>query len=269
MNKLEVMAFRSASIQASWLGYPHSAGLEAIDYLICDPHNVPPRPELLVEKPMLMPKSWIALGQRFFTDAVPIEDGLPEDRHGGLTYGTANNPHKYTREVLRTWARVVKATPGSRFAFIRPEGGSPSFRANIERQFAHEGVGAERIFWYVVRGAHLPYYNQVDITLDTFPLTGGTTTTEALWMGVPVVSLQGEAFYERLSASILTNSGVADHVATDLDGYVAIALDLAADRARRLDLRRTLRERMRQGPLGQTEQFARDFYDMIRRTVRG
>ena len=268
MNRLEVMAYRPAPIQASWLGYPHSAGLEAIDYLICDPHNAPARPELMIEKPMMMPKSWIALGQRFFSDRMEIREGLPEDRNGFITYGTANNPHKYTRELLRAWARVVKATPNSRFAFIRPEGSSPSFRANIERQFAAEGVSADRLVWHVVRGAHLPYYNEVDITLDPFPLTGGTTTTEALWMGVPVVSLRGPAFYERLSASILANSGVADMVSDDLDGCMRVALGLVEDRARRLELRRTLRENMRSGALGQTQQFAQDFYDMVARTVR-
>lgn len=267
MNKLEVMAYRPAPLQASWLGYPHSAGLSTIDYLICDPHTVPPRQELLIERPLTMPKTWIALGSRFFSNAVPIGEA-PELRNGFITYGTANNPHKYTRELLRTWARIVAATPNSRFAFIRPEGSGASFRANIEREFAAEGVSADRVIWHVIRGAHLPYYNELDVTLDPFPLTGGTTTTEALWMGLPVVSLVGEAFYERLSGSILANAGVPELATSDLAHYHALALELAADRPRRLALRATLRDRMRDGPLGQTEQFARDFYDLVARTVR-
>ncbi|MBX3482757.1 tetratricopeptide repeat protein [Phenylobacterium sp.] len=267
MNKLEVMAYRPAPVQASWLGYPHSAGLDTIDYLVCDPYNVPERPELLVEKPLLLPKSWIALGARFFSNAIEIREELPQDRNGFVTYGTANNPHKYTSELLRAWARVVKATPNSRFAFIRPEGGSASFRANIEREFAHEGVGADRLVWHVVRGAHLPLYNEVDITLDTFPLTGGTTTTETLWMGVPVVSLVGAAFFERLSYSILNNAGLGDLCATSLDEFQAISLKLAADTERRRAIRRTIRDTLRMSPLGQTEQFAKDFYDMVHRAL--
>ncbi len=267
MNKLEVMAYTPAPLQASWLGYPHSAGLETIDYLVCDPITVPPNPDLLIEKPLLMPKSWIALGARFFSNTVEIKEA-PELRNGFITYGTANNPHKYTREVLRTWAKVVAATPNSKFAFIRPEGSGESFRANITRQFEAEGVSADRVIFHPIRGAHLPFYNEVDITLDPFPLTGGTTTAETLWMGVPLVSLIGPAFYERLSASIMTNSGIGDLAVNSLDDYLAAALKLAGDRERRLELRGSLRDRMRNGPLGQTDQFASDFYDMIYRTVR-
>lgn len=267
MNKLEVMAYKPAPIQASWLGYPHSAGLEAIDYLVCDPITVPPRLELLMEKPLLMPKSWIALGARFFSNIVEIKDA-PELRNGFITYGTANNPHKYTRDVLRTWAKVVAQTPNSKFVFIRPEGSGESFRANIVREFEAEGVSADRVVFHAVRGAHLPVYNEVDITLDPFPLTGGTTTAETLWMGVPLVSLVGPAFYERLSASIMTSAGIGDLAVNTLEEYVAAALQLAGDRERRLELRGSLRDRMRDGPLGQTEQFAKDFYDMIYRTVR-
>ena len=267
MNKLEVMAFRPAPIQASWLGYPHSAGLEAIDYLVCDPITVPPNPALLVEKPLLMPKSWIALGPRFFSNTVEIKPA-PELRNRFITYGTANNPHKYTRDVLRTWAKVVAATPGAKFAFIRPEGSGESFRANLTRQFEAEGVSADRVIFHTIRGAHLPFYNEVDITLDPFPLTGGTTTAETLWMGVPLISLVGPAFYERLSASIMTNSGIGDLAVHSLDAYIAAAVSLAGDRDRRLTLRGSLRQQMRDGPLGQTQQFATDFYDMIYRTVR-
>jgi len=267
MNKLEVMAYKPARRQASWLGYPHSAGLSNIDYFICDANTLPTRPELLIEKPLLMPRTWIALGTRFFENLVPITEA-PELKNGFITYGTANNPHKYTREMLRAWARVVAATPNSRFAFIRPEGGGATFRANIAKEFAAEGVSADRLVFHAIRGNHLPYYNEVDITLDTFPLTGGTTTTEALWMGVPVVSLVGPAFFERLSYSILINSGTPDLATTDPDQFLKIAVDLAGDRERRLTLRQTLRDNMRNGPLGQREQFARDFYDMIYKAIR-
>ncbi|MDB5419509.1 MAG: hypothetical protein JWP50_2928, partial [Phenylobacterium sp.] len=116
-NKLEVMAYGAAPRQASWLGYPHSAGLPTIDGLICDPFNAPPDRSLLAEAPLLMPKSWIALGPATFSDAHAIDPVLPEARTGGLTFGTANNPYKYTPEALKAWASIVAAVPGSRFAF--------------------------------------------------------------------------------------------------------------------------------------------------------
>ena len=269
MNKLDVMSYRPAKLQASWLGYPHSAGLETIDYLVCDPYTAPPRLDLLVEKPLLMPRSWIALGRMVFSEDHVIEPGLPQDKTGRITFGTANNPHKYNRGMFQLWSKVLLATPGSEFLFIRPEGGTAAFRKNIHAQFEMNGVDPARIKFNAVRGRHMPVYNQVDITLDTVPLTGGTTTTEALWMGVPVISLIGEAFFERLSASIMANSNVGDLATTDPDEFVRIAAALAGDRARRLEMRQNLREWMKAGPLGQTEQFAADFYDMIARTVRG
>jgi predicted O-linked N-acetylglucosamine transferase (SPINDLY family) len=269
MNRLEVMAFRPARRQASWLGYPHSAGLSTIDHFICDPYSAPTDPSLLIEKPLMMPHSWLALGRAVFSDQTPMTEGLPEERNGFLTFGTANNPHKYSRAVLGAWARVLACVPGSRFAFVRPEGSSASFRTNVLAEFAKQGVGEERVVFHTVRGTHMRFYNDIDITLDPFPLTGGTTTTEALWMGVPVVSLRGEAFFERLSYSILSNAGLGDLVAGDLEEYQATALKLAGDRERRRDLRATLRERIRNSPLGRTEEFARDFYDMIAGAVAG
>jgi len=267
MNKLDVMAFRPAPIQASWLGYPHSAGLSAIDYFVCDPYSKPTDPALLVEKPLVMPHSWLALGRGVFVDAHVMEEGLAEERNGFLTFGTANNPHKYNRQVLTAWARVLAAVPGSKFALVRPEGSSATFRRNILAEFAAHGIGEERIIFNTVRGLHMPFYNAMDISLDPFPLTGGTTTTESLWMGVPVVSMRGEAFFERLSYSILSNAGLGDLVGGDLDEYQAIAVKLAGDRDRRRELRAGMRERLKASPLGQTEAFARDFYEMIAQAV--
>ncbi|RAK64354.1 tetratricopeptide repeat protein [Phenylobacterium kunshanense] len=267
MNKLDVMAYRPAPLQASWLGYPHSAGLSSIDYFVCDPYSRPTRPEYLIETPLIMPHTWLALGKAFFSDHTEISPDLPSERNGFVTFGTANNPHKYGREVLRAWARVVAAVPGSKFAFVRPEASGESFQRNIARYFAEEGVSADRLIWRAVRGAHLPHYNDLDVTLDPFPLTGGTTTTESLWMGVPLITLVGEAFYERLSYSILSNAGLGDLCARSQDEFQALAVKLAVDTERRRALRKTIREDLRNSPLGQTEQFAKDFYDMVFRAV--
>ena len=268
MNKLDVMAWRPAPIQASWLGYPHSSGLSTVDHYICDPHNRPTAPELMVEQPLLMPKSWIAMSPALLARTPPAAPGLPQDRRGCLTFGTANSPHKYTPETLAAWARVVAAVPGSRFIFVRPEAGSEVFRRNVAQAFAAQGVSADRIGWRAVRGAHLPHYDDIDISLDTFPLTGGTTTVESLLMGVPVVSLAGEAFYQRLSRSILINAGLGDLCVDTPEAFQSAAVALAGDKSRRADLRANLRVRLEASPLGQTEAFARDFYDMVEVAVR-
>jgi predicted O-linked N-acetylglucosamine transferase (SPINDLY family) len=267
MNKLEVCAYRPAPIQASWLGYPHSAGLSTIDYLLTDPFITPTREGMLIEQPLKMPKSWISLGTNAFRETDVVNPETPEERNGFITFGTANNPHKYSAELIRTWARVVAATPNSQFLFVRPEGSAPSFCANLRKLFAEEGVAPERVRFNAVRGQHMPHYNEIDIALDTFPLTGGTTTCETLWMGVPVVAKVGDAFFERLSYSILNNAGLGDLVAETEAQFVEIAQRLAADPGRRKALRAGLREQLKASPLGQREQFAKDFYDLIARTV--
>ena len=269
MNKLGVTAYKPAPLVASWLGYPHSAGPTTIDHIVLDPHLCPPDQSLLIEKPLLMPATWLALAPQIFNDRQAITDGLPEDRTGFITFGTANNPHKYSKEMLAAWARIVRDVPDSRFEFIRPEGNTPSFRRNMEAVFSEAGVNADRLVFRSVRGVHMQYYNEVDITLDPFPLTGGTSTCEALWMGVPVVNLRGQALFERLSGSILTNVGLAHHIADSPEQYHEIALKLAANQAERRELRANLRQRMKDSPLGQTEAFARDFYAMIEGAVRG
>lgn len=266
MNKLGVMGFKPAPLSASWLGYPHSAGLQEIDYLILDPHVAPPDRSLLVEEALLMPHSWIAMGEKAFPER-PITEGVPEDRNGFLTFGTANNPYKYSRDMVRTWAKVTASVENARFMFVRPEGGTAAFRKNIAAIFASEGVSEDRLRFEDIRGAHMPFYNDIDISLDTFPQTGGTTTCEALWMGVPVITLVGEAMFERLSYSILMNAGLGDLCATSIEDYQRRARELAADKARRIRLRTELRPMLKASALGQTQQFARDFYAMIEGAV--
>lgn len=259
MNKLAVMAWRPARVQASWLGYPHSAGPETIDYLIVDPFNRPSDDSLLIERPLVLPNSWVVLGNLGFSERIPIDPGLPEERRGYLTFGTMNNPYKYTPETLAAWARVTAAVEGAHFLFVRPEGATVAFQTNIRAAFAAHGVGPERVEFIGVRGTHMPHYNKIDIALDTFPQTGGTTTCEALWMGVPTVTLTGPCFFERLSLSNLTNAGLGDLAASDLETYHDKAIELAADRERRALLRRTMREQIRRHPLGRVDDYVRDF----------
>jgi len=266
-NFAQVLAHRPAPVQASWLGYPHSVGLTDIDHLILDPYLAPTSPDLLVETPLLMPHSWLALGRAAFEDEPGVDPRTCDDRSGAVTFGTANNPNKFTRATLEAWARVLAAVPGSRFLVLRPEAAAPVFRQNIARIFAAAGVDPARLDFEPTAGGHMAHYNRMDISLDTFPLTGGTTTCESLWMGVPVVTLRGEAVFQRLSHSILTNAGLGDLSTESVEDYVSRAIELAADRPRRADLRRTMRERLRASPLGQTEIFARDYFDLLARAA--
>ena len=267
LSRPGVLAYKPARRQASWLGYPHSLGLSAIDYFVADPVVAPPRCEFLLEAPLLMPDAWVCLAPAAFqAEPAPVPEA-PAARNGCLTFGTANDPYKFSPRLLAAWARVVAAVPGSRFMIVRPEAGAPVFREAIARAFAAEGVGADRLDFRPVRGGVRALYAQIDIALDTFPLTGGATTCDALWMGAPTVSLIGPAPCERLSASLLTAAGLGDLVAGSETEFQAIAVALAADTARLTEIRRTLRGSIRSRPLGQADRFAADFYDLMARTI--
>jgi protein O-GlcNAc transferase len=265
MNKLDVMAYRPARLGASWLGYPHSSGLSRIDLILTDPYLRPADPRLLIEGPFEMPETWVALSRMFAP--TPITEGTPEARKGHLTFGTANNPYKYTGLCLDLWAAVLRAVPGSRFVFLRPEAGAPSFVANTRAAFARRDVDPDRLDYIGVRGDHMRHYNEIDIALDTAPHVGGTTTCEALWMGVPTISLVGPGFPERLSYSNLTNAGLGDLAVHTPKDYVTAAAALAADAGRRLHLRHGLRAQIAANPLGQPDRFARNFYDLARKVA--
>lgn len=269
MNKLRVMTWRPARLQASWLGYPHSAGPETIDYILVDPHIRPEDPALLIEKTFTLARSWVTLGRLGFDDRIAIEPGTPEERQGCITFGTANNPYKYNEACLRLWAEIVRRVPDSKFLFVRPEGGTEAFRDNIRRLFADGGVAPERVLFEAVRAKHMPHYNRIDIALDTFPQTGGTTTCEALWMGVPTVTLVGEAFFERLSHSNLINAGLPGLSCTSPAAYLRTALELAQDRHRRKLWRQELRRMIRQNPLGRMDWWVEDFQDAVVKAVNG
>jgi protein O-GlcNAc transferase len=265
-NFAQLLAYRPAPVQASWLGYPHSVGLTAIDHMILDPHLAPTDPALLVEKPLLMPGSWLALGSAAFPDEPGVEARTPG---APVTFGTANNPNKYNRATLETWARVLAAVPGSRFLFLRPESASAAFRENVGRVFAEAGVDPARLDFDPSVGGHMARYGRMDVSLDTFPLTGGATTCESLWMGVPVVSLRGEALYQRLSHAILTHAGMGELSVETVDDYVACAVELAGDGGRLAGMRAGLRDRLRASPLGDAKGFVRDYFELVAGAAKG
>jgi predicted O-linked N-acetylglucosamine transferase (SPINDLY family) len=259
MNKLDVMAWRPAPRQASWLGYPHSAGLDRIDRLLVDPYTRPAYANLMIEKPYQMQRSWVCMTAPGFGELPQISEKSPEERNGFVTFGTMNNPYKFNADVLGAWAEIMNAVPNSRFLFVRPEGGAPSFRRNLSRFFEARGVDPKRLLFLPVRGDHLRHYNEMDISLDTFPQTGGTTTCETLFMGVPVITLAGMAIFERLSYSNLVNAGLPELVAYSRQGYVQTAVRFARDRDWRKKFRTGARDQLARNPLGRGDLFARDF----------
>ncbi len=254
-TRLQAFGHRPAPVQVTWLAYPGSTGVAAIDYRLTDPHLDPPGTgdNRYVERSVRLPDTFWVYD--------PLEDDLPVapppvEATGHVTFGCLNNFCKVNPEVLRTWARVLRAVEGSRLLLLSPLG---RHRRTVERQLAEAGIAADRLEHVdrCSRRTYLETYNRIDLCLDTFPYNGHTTSLDAYYMGVPVVTLVGDTVVGRAGLSQMTNLGLTDLVATDADAYVHLAADLAHDRPRLAELRRTLRDRLRASPLMDGPRFAR------------
>ena len=255
-NRLLVFARKPAPIQVTYLAYPNTTGMSAIDYrftdALCDPPGATERyyRETLIRLPRCM---WCYQPRA----DMPAVSSSPAMQNGGVTFASMNGASKVTTRMLSLWGRILGKVPGSRIVFATvPEQG----QARIRDALSQAGVAVERIsmhdrlpteeFWALYQG--------IDIMLDTFPMNGGTTTCEALWLGVPVITRSGDIFQSRAGLSILGAMGLDELIAGSDDEYERIAVDLARDGVRLADLRAGLRERMRASPLTDARAFARD-----------
>ena len=267
-NRLLLFALKPAPIQATWLGYFHSTGLEAIDYFITDPYTSPKAGgQYFSEVPVWLPNTRFCYTP---PDYAPDVAPPPVLRNGFITFGTFNKLAKMNDEVVAAWAQILKRLPEARLWLKSTGLNEEAVCAQVHSRFSALGIAPERI---VMRAAsdHITMfeeYGEIDIALDTFPYTGGLTTFEALWMGVPVVTLAGKAVVARQSASALCNLGLADLVFDTVEEYVAGAVKLAQDSARLSELRQALRPTMRQSPLCEVAGFTRDLEHLYRRMWR-
>lgn len=262
-TRLKVLSYKPAPVQIYWLGYPFTTGIDEIDYILLDQHLKPVKDEWLVEKPLLMPRSWVCFGS---FSSEPISEKLPLERHGAITFGSLNNPYKLTRSIVALWSRVMHQVPNSRFLYVRPECRSFMLVSNLTKEFERNGISADRLYFLNNRRfnlSHLSYYDEIDITLDTWPLTGGTTTCDTLWMGTPVVTKYGPNMHQRLSYSMLMNLGLDQLCVQTDDDYVRVASELAKDPEALRFLRRELRRSVQESALGDAEAYARNFCDLM------
>ncbi|MGB8275120.1 MAG: tetratricopeptide repeat protein [Alphaproteobacteria bacterium] len=261
-SRLPAIAFRPAPVQISWLGYPFTSALKDMDYVLVDEYLKPEEDTGLVESPLVMKGSWVCFGEGLLFDPVDIDPVPPADRNGFVTFGTLNNTYKYTPGAIALWAEVMKRVPDSRFLIVRPECGSLVACRNIAEEFAKNAVSPDRLYYINNRNQklpHLAYYNEIDLSLDTFPITGGTTTTEALWMGVPVVTLYGPTLHQRISYALLRHCGLEECCAQTKAEYVEKAVALASDVTRLRALKAGLRGRLQASPLARPDLFVENF----------
>ena len=247
-NRLKAFTYRPAPVQATYLGYFASTGLEAMDYWITDAVLHPAdTTEPSVERIVRLPRCWVCYQPP--AEAPPVSPCPNTDER--VVFGSFCNLSKLNPAVIRTWAELLRRLPGSRLLLMDKPLVEVQTRQRLAERFAQEGISAEQL----MLRAGVPYiqylstYAEIDIVLDPFPRTGGTVTAEALWMGVPVVTLAGRYYVERISASKLTALGLEDLITRSQEEYLDRAVSLARDPAGRMELRLGLRERMRQSPL--------------------
>jgi predicted O-linked N-acetylglucosamine transferase (SPINDLY family) len=270
---LPVFAHRPAPVQASWLGFFATTGCPAIDYFIGDPHTLPAdEAHHFVEQPWHLPDSYLC----FTPPAYDVAVGpLPMATNGGVTFGCFGKLTKISDDVIALWSRLLHALPDARLMLKAHElGASDLNRATLER-FARHGIGAQQLILEggSPRAEYFNAYNRIDIALSPFPYPGGTTTAEALWMGVPVIGMKGGRFVTHICESLLHAAGMGDWIAADEDAYLAKAIAFARDRDALAALRATLRERTLASPLCDAARFARNledaFHGMWARYVAG
>jgi predicted O-linked N-acetylglucosamine transferase (SPINDLY family) len=258
-NRLMVFARKPAPVQVTWLGYPNSTGLEAIDYRLVDAVTDPPgeADALASEALVRLPGCFLCYGGP--ADA-PTTTLAPCLATGAVTFGSFNNPAKLSRATLDAWAKLLLRLPQARLLLKGKPFSDASTRDLYLDRLTRRGVAASRLdlIAQLPDGkAHLALYNSIDIALDPFPYNGTTTTCEALWMGVPVVALRGDRHAGRVAASLLTHIGMSGLVADSVEDYVETAVALAADPTRLDELRHSLRPRMAASPLTDAADFAR------------
>lgn len=263
-NRLPVFAWKPAPVQVSWLGYSGTTGVAEIDYYLADPFVVPPgEDDHFTEKIWRLPESYLC----FSTPDVSVEVGsLPAEAAGRITFGCFNNLSKMNNDVVALWSRLLCAVTGSAL-FLRTSSLSDItvFKNTINR-FAGHGIPADRLILdgtFSSRKDLFEAYNRVDLALDPFPYAGTTTSIEALWMGVPVITRRGRNFISHVGESILHNAGLDDWIAENDDDYVEKAVLHTANLENLATLRTNLRRQVLASPLFDASRFARHFEDAL------
>lgn len=263
-NRLLVFARRPAPLQVTWMGYAGTTGLSAIDYLLTDADLVPPEFDRhYVETIVRLPATPSCYR---LPEELPEVGPLPALRNTFVTFGSFNNPAKISPPTVALWGRILTQVPGSRLVLKYLGFDDPACRERFSRLFTEAGVDPSRLSFL----GHTPLaemfarYNEVDIALDPFPYTGGTTTLLALAMGVPVVTVNGEAMPHRQSAGILRKLGLAELVAISTASYFSQAVALAGDTSKVSVLRSELRGRLLATAIFDAKGFVRTLESVVR-----
>jgi len=258
-NRLKIFAYRPAPVQASWLGYFATTGMQEMDYLIADPWTLPSDLESsFVERILRLPDTRLCYSPPRIEKA-PAK--APFEACGRVTFGNCGNMNKFSGEVMTVWACILKSVPDSRLLMQSRQFADRLLLDRVISQFRKLGIDERRL---ILEGPapwqqYLDTYNRIDIVLDTFPYPGGVTLAEALWMGVPAITMKGTRFLSRQGFGILKNVGLDGWVAEGKEDYINKAVAFASDMQRLAQLRNGFRERLLRSPFCDAKRCAMSF----------
>jgi len=262
-NRLSMFGWKPAPIQVSWLGYFATTGLNEMDYLLGDPYVTPSKYDNhFTEKIWRLPKTrWC-----FTPPNIDIDVAEPPVLNNGyITFGCFNNLSKMNDKVVELWSKVLESIPNSRLLLKSKQFRDKSAQEDVIQRFNIQGIKSERITLEGPehREKYFVAYNRIDIALDPFPFTGGTTSVECLWMGVPVLTLVGDSLVSRQGVGILMNIGLPDWIADNKKEYIEKSILFASDLEKLATLRSGLREQILTSPLFDAQDFAQDFENSL------
>lgn len=265
-NRISLLAQKPAPIQITWLGYPNTTGLSSIDYKIVDNITDPPslNDNFYSEKLLRMPYSFLCY---LPFESSPEIDQPPVIKNGYITFGSFNNIAKISTEIFQCWIEILKNIDNSHIILkgkVFSDKSTCDYYLNLFERNNIDNKRVKLLSRIHSMKEHLKAYNMIDIALDTFPYNGTTTTCEALWMGVPVITLEGERHASRVGKSILTNIGLEDFIAQNYIEYVEIGKKLSNNINKLTDLRFTMRERLKKSVIMDYKKFTRDLENLYR-----
>ncbi len=264
-NRLLAFAERPAPVQESWLGYGGSTGMDALDWRITDKQIDPPEHDAHYNEKLLhLPESLFCYAPE---DQMPLPDSAPIEENGFVTFGSLNNLSKINDRLLRCWANILTVVPNSRMVIKGRGLRDPQLRQRVLSIFADKNIGEERLDLFdhlSDKQGHLSLFGKIDIMLDSFPYSGATTVCEALWMGVPTITIAGDRYVSRMATGILNTIGHDGLVAADEQQYLELAKALAKAPEQIATYRKSLRQRAAASPLADQKRFVTAMEDAIR-----
>lgn len=262
-NRLPIFINKPAPLQITWIGYLDTTGLKEIDYIIADPFVVDKGQEcLFVEKVWKLPNIWNSFSQPNYNVVV---GSLPANKNKFITFGSFNHLNKINISVIKLWSTLLKKIPKSKLFLKYRNLNSDYYKKNIISKFFDFGIHQEQL---ILEGSSsrenlLKTYNRIDISLDPFPYSGGTTNFESIWMGVPILVLKGKKFISKCGESINHNLEMRDWIAQNEGDFISKAIDICSDYKKLSDLRVSLRFKALDSPLFDNKRFAENFHKAL------